>query len=249
MLGGTSRQDALESLQSGDLSADSPLGQAMMAVYGNVGPTTEQSPLRLGAGGLVPEFSAIGFAQGGMVPDQFASQLGPGLDAGSAIGMGTPGSQGIDLMQQEYSQYAQGAQQLGVPAIPFEEFVGLKQQAIPQAPAAPGGQQPMTGALQSAAKLAHGGQVPGGDRSDTTGKMVVDSDPDAPQDSIPAMIDGSRPANLDSGEFVMPKSAVMWHGLDKLHKLIAQAEEKGQGNGAKPGTASAVQSAEPAAGQ
>jgi hypothetical protein len=42
------------------------------------------------------------------------------------------------------------------------------------------------------------------------------------------MIDGERPAALDSGEFVIPKHAVMFHGIDKLSKLIAQAEGQGQ---------------------
>lgn len=230
--------DVIESWRQGDLEGD-PLGDLMNDYFTGVMPTTENMAM----GGLVPEFSAISFAQGGMVPEQYGAQMGPGMDMGSAMGMGAPGMGGIDLMQVEYDQYSQGAQQLGVPAIPFEEFVGLKQQSVARAPQAPGAQQPMTGAMQSAIGMAAGGTVPGMDDQDASGKMLMDPDPNAPQDSIPAVIDGTRPAKLDSGEFVIPKHAVMWHGIDKLQKLIAQAEEKGQANGTESGTASAAPSA------
>jgi hypothetical protein len=70
--------------------------------------------------------------------------------------------------------------------------------------------------------------MPQGDPS-VGGKMVVDPDPNAPTDSIPAMIDGQQPAALDSGEFVIPRHAVLFHGVDKLKKLIAQAEAQEQG--------------------
>jgi hypothetical protein len=85
---------------------------------------------------------------------------------------------------------------------------------------ADGGMVPPFADRHSAIQFAKGGSVPVG------GKMVVDPDPNAPTDSIPAMIDGQRPAALDSGEFVIPRHAVMFHGIDKLNKLIAQAEKE-----------------------
>lgn len=240
--------DAAESWQAGEIDPASELGMMMSRVYGGETPVDDTEDFA--GGGLVPEMSALSFAQGGMVPDQYAQQMGPGMDPGTAMGMAAPGAGGVDMMQVEYDQYAQGAQQMGVPAIPFEEFVGLKQQSIPQAPGAPGAQQPMTGAMQSSVQgFAQGGMVPGQDQSDTSGKMIVDPNPNAPQDSIPAVIDGQRPAKLDSGEFVIPKHVVMWHGIDKLNKLIAQAEEKGQGNGTESGSTAAGQSATGAAGR
>ena len=53
----------------------------------------------------------------------------------------------------------------------------------------------------------------------------MDTDPNAPTDSIPAMVDEAMPAKLDSGEFVIPKDVVQFFGTDKLNKLIAQARQ------------------------
>jgi len=193
-------------------------------------------------GGFVDDPDMVmNFADGGYVPEMSAmggygmeDTLGPmgAMDMAGGIGMPDP-------LQVEYSQYMQGAEQLGLPAIPFEQFVQLKQMSIPQAPEAPGMEQPMgmmgfaDGGMvdspfqsrQSVIAMARGGGV------NVDGKMVVDPNPNAPTDSIPAMIDGKQPAALDSGEFVIPKHAVMFHGVDKLNKLIAQAE-KGPADGA-----------------
>jgi hypothetical protein len=325
-------------------------------------------------GGFVNEPDGVmNFADGGYVPQMSAmggygmeDTLGPmgAMDMAGGIGMPDP-------MRIEYDQYMQGAEKLGLPAIPFEQFVELKQMSIPQAPEAPGMEQPygamgfaaggmvqtknqfgyqidpqtgrspigqaamdrysaavagnnalrqqaaapqqaqapqapqaqapqarqapvsqwnnpnpgygqlaqsaglntsmvqgardaarMSGGVasfgdglpslmdksrmggnqfgfadggmindpafqsrQSVIAMARGGGV------DASGKMVMDTNPNAPTDSIPAMIDGKQPAALDSGEFVIPKHVVMYHGIDKLNKLIAQAE-KGPTNGA-----------------
>lgn len=173
---------------------------------------------------LFAQYAGTNYAAGGLVE----GDIGPMLDAGSAIGMGAP-SPAYDPVQVEYAQYAQGAQQIGVPAVPFEQFLAIKQQQIPRAPA-PG--------QQGALGFAEGGMVP--DPMDASGAMVMDPNPNAPTDSIPAVIDGTIPAKLDSGEFVIPQHAVMFHGIDKLQKLIAQAE---QSNGTESGaTPTATQS-------
>lgn len=112
----------------------------------------------------------------------------------------------------EYRDYAMGARQLGLPAVPFEKFLSLRA----------GARQPQQ-AVQpySAMGFANGGEIP--DPQAVAGKMVVDTDPNAPTDSIPAVIDGEQPAKLDSGEFVLPDDVVKFFGTDKLNKMIAQA--------------------------
>lgn len=124
----------------------------------------------------------------------------------------------------EYRDYAVGAQRLGLPAIPFQQFLTLRQGA--QHVAGAQGVQPY-----GAMGFAEGGEIPdmgamqmiGHDPHAAGGKMVVDADPNAPTDSIPAMIDGQHPAKLDSGEFVIPTDVVKFFGTDKLNKMIAQA--------------------------
>jgi hypothetical protein len=73
----------------------------------------------------------------------------------------------------------------------------------------------------------------GGDPMDASGEMVVDPmmGDQAPTDSIPAMVDGQAPVNLDSGEFVIPKDVVMYFGTEKLQKMIDKAR---QGAGRAP---------------
>lgn len=44
-------------------------------------------------------------------------------------------------------------------------------------------------------------------------------------DSIPAVIDGTRPAALSTGEFVMPVEAVQFFGLQRLNKMVEQARK------------------------
>ena len=48
---------------------------------------------------------------------------------------------------------------------------------------------------------------------------------DGKSDSIPAVIDGQRPAALSTGEFVMPVEAVQHFGLDRLNKMVAAARK------------------------
>lgn len=158
-------------------------------------------PPRFANGGIVPDYdSAIGYAQGGMVH-------------GAGYGQ-TPQAAAVLPEVNEYREYAMGAQAMGLPAVPFEKFLTMRTGAKQVAQA-----QPSQGAMA----FANGGSVP--DPRDVSGKMVMDADPNAPTDSIPAMVDESMPARLDSGEFVIPKDVVQFFGTDKLNKMIAQARQ------------------------
>lgn len=149
--------------------------------------------------------SAIGYAQGGMV-------------RGAGYGQ-TPDAAAVLPEVNEYREYAMGAQKLGLPAVPFEQFLTLRAgaQQVGNAAQAP----------QGAMGFANGGQVP--DPRDVSGRMVMDADPNAPTDSIPAMVDETMPAKLDSGEFVIPADVVQFFGTDKLNKMIAAARQGAQG--------------------
>jgi hypothetical protein len=110
---------------------------------------------------------------------------------------------------QRYQQYASKAQEMNLPVLGFREFA--------QMTAEPKGYS-MGGMVDSGViGYAEGGTV------DVSGSQVVDPNPNAPTDSIPAVIDGQRPAALDSGEFVIPKDVVMYYGTDKLTKMIEKA--------------------------
>lgn len=115
--------------------------------------------------------------------------------------------------QQQYAMYAATAIQNQIQPLPFEEFAKLMERT----------RSGMTRTPTVA--MAGGGVVPGQDSIDVSGRSVVDPDPNAPTDSIPAVIDGQHPAALDSGEFVIPKDVVMYHGLARLKKLIAEARQ------------------------
>lgn len=139
-------------------------------------------------GGIVEQF-----AQGGPVLPQAI----PGQPTG-------PNPQ----MMQKYQQYAVGAQEMGLTAVPFEKFASL---------------QGSSG--QTIENFEDGGAIPG---QPSGGRMVIDSDPNAPVDSIPAEIDGERPAALDSGEFIFPTDVVLYFGTDKLNKMIEKARDTGE---------------------
>jgi hypothetical protein len=101
--------------------------------------------------------------------------------------------------------------------VPFAEFSSL------YAGAAQGPMQPPVG-------FSGGGAVP------AAGKMVIDTDPDAEEDSIPAMIDGEQPAALNSGEFVFPTDVTSYYGTKMLSGMIEKARQGAQsGAGEKRG--------------
>ena len=90
--------------------------------------------------------------------------------------------------------------------------------------------------MQPPVGMAGGGAVP------AAGKMVIDTDPNARTDSIPAMIDGEQPAALNSGEFVFPTDVTNYYGTKMLGGMIEKARQGA--NGSKPSgrSAEAVQS-------
>lgn len=142
----------------------------------------------------------LGFANGGLVP---------GYADGGMISTGPTAPAMPEL--QGYQAYARSAMEKGLDPVEFSQFLTM---------------QGAAGQRTTAIGMADGGEVPGPDAS---GKMVVDSNPAAPTDSIPAMIDGKQPAKLDSGEFVIPRDVVQFFGTDKLNKMIAQARKPADG--------------------
>lgn len=173
---------------------------------------------RIAAAQQMPRQQVYGMAEGGLVPP-----------AGPAA---PPQQQSVGAMQ-NYQQYVEAARQMGLPPIPLEQFVTM---AGPTTGAAPGmpQMQPNAQATQQVYGMAEGGEVPEAGMianmmgNQVDGQMVMDTDPNAPTDSIPAMIDGQQPAALDSGEFVLPKDVVMFYGTEKLNKLIEKARGGGQ---------------------
>jgi phage baseplate assembly protein gpV len=201
------------------MSALSPLGDDLGGPFANVvdnflGISQQDDGAKpMAMGGLVPE----AYAMGGLISDEPYGAMEMYADGG----MITPQANvPPPAVMQQYQAYANGARQMGLTAIPFDKFAALQgssQETIPS--------------------FSDGGMV---DDDDASGKMVVDTDPNAPTDSIPAMIDGQRPAKLDSGEFVIPKDVVMFYGTDKLQKMIDKVRnpEGGKANGAgQPDTA------------
>lgn len=204
-------------------------------------------------------------AEGGLIPDEapmsamasMEDTLGPSTGAMGQAGapmsqaMGAPAP--MDPIQVEYEQYAQGAESMGLPAIPFEQFLELRQANIPDpAQQPPMGMDPLGGddMGMGVEGYAMGGEIPEdpmmsamgmAQGPDASGAVVMDPDPNAPTDSIPALIDGHRPAALDSGEFVVPEDVVRFHGTKRLQQLIEQARQaEGGTNGGIPGATQAA---------
>lgn len=150
---------------------------------------------------------AMGYAEGGMVDsivqsDNFLSNTGSNAGAwGNFQGnQDKPRPAAITPLTQTGSimQFNMKAQQ---PAAPSSG--GMSAVAGPQA-------EPMRFANGGAIKVA-GKQVLG----PGTGKS----------DSIPAIIDGKKPAALSTGEYVFPVEAVKHYGLDKLNKMVEAARK------------------------
>lgn len=148
-----------------------------------------------------------------MAEDEAVGYAEGGVVQGAAA-MAAPG---VGTARQEidrYREYVLAARQSGAPVVSFDKFTSLGTASPPTAMA-----------------FAEGGMVP--DPSDVSGKMVVDTNPAAPTDSIPAVVDGAAPAKLDSGEFVLPKDVVMFFGTDRLNKMIAAARKPTEGAAAQ----------------
>jgi hypothetical protein len=130
---------------------------------------------------------------------------------------GAPDAQRADPLINAYRVYTTQSKAMGAPTVPFAEFSSL------YAGAAQGQMQPPVG-------FSGGGAVP------AAGKMVIDTDPDAEEDSIPAMIDGEHPAALNHGEFVFPTDVTNYYGTKMLSGMISKARQGAQsGAGEKRG--------------
>lgn len=149
------------------------------------------------------------FANGGLVEPTMQRTMGTGA-------VGSFGAQGGNMeMMQRYTDYSTKAQELGLPLLSYGEFSKLAPQ--------PKGFSMGGMVSKDVMGYAAGGMV------DASGKQVVDPNPMAETDSIPAVIDGQQPAALDSGEFVIPKDVVMYYGTDKLTKMIEKARNPNGG--------------------
>jgi hypothetical protein len=96
----------------------------------------------------------------------------------------------------------------GLQPVPFGKFINLLASARQQMQTLPttGGQYGFAG----------GGAVP------VAGRQVLG--PGGPRDdAIPAVIDGTQPAALSNGEFVMPTDVTQYWGTAKLQQMIDKA--------------------------
>jgi hypothetical protein len=143
---------------------------------------------------LPTQAGTVGMADGGMV-DWLKGLVGYPQQAPNP----TP--------QTTQQRFGQGAAMLG------QGMVGQAGQAL----------QGRNAALEDALREAQSAQgYAGGGAIPVAGQQVMGAG-GPKSDSIPAVIDGSRPAALSSGEFVMPVEVVRFFGTDKLNKMIQQA--------------------------
>jgi len=132
----------------------------------------------------------------------------PGYADGGAIG--NP-AQNIHPELAQYGQYLQAAAQSGVTPVPFDQYRNLLQTT--------------RGAMnQTPSQFAKGGAIP------VAGKMLEGPGTET-SDSIPAVIDGHRPAALSTGEFVIPAHIVRAKGTEFFDKLLAQYADNGEKDG------------------
>jgi len=122
-----------------------------------------------------------------------------------------------------YRDYAIRAESMGLPVVPFEQFSAMQAGALQGQPTgyAQGGMiEPEDDEFgMPMPESALGGAQGQG------GKFVTDMNPNAPTDSVPAVVDDAQPAKLNSGEFVLPTDVVQFFGLDRLNRMIAQARK------------------------
>lgn len=180
-------------------------------------PAPEPSPywqnLRAGLGDVrdgITGFFAVptdqdqeqGYSMGGLVEGY--------ADGGAIVPFGgTPQAQSLDPVMREYGQYIASAAQHNIRPVPLGQFINLLdkgRKALARAPA-----------MNSVETYAGGGAIP------VQGKQVMDQTgtPDmSGSDTIPAVIDGHRPAALTSGEYVIPAEVVKIKGTEFFDKLV-----------------------------
>jgi hypothetical protein len=91
------------------------------------------------------------------------------------------------------------------------------EQPMPQQP-----QSTTAGTIAEFMRLAGVDGYAEGGAIKVSGKQVIGPGT-SKSDSIPAIIDGTRPAALSTGEYVMPVAAVRHYGIDKLNKMVEAA--------------------------
>lgn len=129
-----------------------------------------------------------------------------GFADGGAVGREQPSIQQVHPMVAQYGQYLSEAAKAGVAPIPFAQYTSLLQSrnAAPEAHFADGG---------DVSALGRPLKGPGTGTSD----------------SIPAVIDGSQPAALSKGEYVLDEATVRYYGTKFLDNLRAKAKEPAEG--------------------
>lgn len=167
---------------------------------------------------MLPELTVENNAEGGLI-ESFADGGYVDPTAQRTQGTGAVGSAGAmggkQASMQRYQQYASKAQEMNLPLLGYKEFAAMTAEPKGYAMGGMVGGGALAG--ETVLGYADGGTV------DVSGEQVIDPNPNAPTDSIPAVIDGHRPAALDSGEFVIPTDVVMYYGTDKLNKMIQKA--------------------------
>lgn len=185
--------------------------------------------------GSVQRWASTFIKDGGMSPDQAiamalkmamggrraAEQHANGGLVGYADGGEVEGKESAEqILARMHAKY-------GVPAAGPEAPQPAPQQPQQQAPAPAPRQETWseklrrmaTGGLEQRMRgFAEGGPINVG------GRQVL-GEGDGKSDSLPAVIDGERPAALSTGEFVMPVEAVQHFGLDRLNKMVAAARK------------------------
>lgn len=160
----------------------------------------------------------IGFADGGAI-GWLKEHLSPNSAAGKLASRG----EAID-----------SAASATAPAAPVSQAASAVQSTDPSQnmwTLDPEKQAEIDAAMKASRGYATGGEIEDVEAIPVSGKRLLGPGTGT-SDSIPAVIDGSRPAALSSGEFVIPAHVVRAKGTEFFDKLIAQyADDKGQGNG------------------
>lgn len=137
-----------------------------------------------------------GFANGGAIE---------GYAGGGAISSPVTQTQQVNPAIAQYGQYLTAAASAGVPPVPFNQYMNLIQST--------------RGAMQETpTQFADGGDV-------SALRRPIEGPGTGRSDSIPAVIDGNRPAALSDGEFVIPAHVVRAKGTEFFEKLIGQYDQ------------------------
>lgn len=153
----------------------------------------------------------IGFQDGGEIPPGYTRP--EDVDWGGVLSRGVRGALRMEPKSAPAAEIAPAS--APVAADPSENFWTLDPEKRKEIEEAVGGSQ----------GYAKGGAI------DVSGRKLLGPGTET-SDSIPAVIDGQRPAALSSGEFVIPAHVVRAKGTEFFDKLIAAyADNKGQGDG------------------